>query len=178
VNAQPAWNTNGATAAVSVTFDNLGEAAELELGIWPEDQPLGQHFSVRDVLPRLLDELSSRSIRATFFVEGLNAETYPDTLRLLVDRGHEVAVHAWRHEQWASLDLDAETRLLRRATDAMKTAGLVPSGFRPPGGGLTANTLGLLASSGYRYASPASCRSSQVFASASAEAQSQSPRTR
>jgi peptidoglycan/xylan/chitin deacetylase (PgdA/CDA1 family) len=158
VTSLPAWNADGATAAVSVTFDNLGEAAELELGIWPADQPLGQHFSVRDVLPRLLDVLSSRLIRATFFVEGLNAEIYPDTLRSLVERGHEVAIHAWRHEQWGSLDLDAETRLLQRATDELEAAGLVPSGFRPPGGRLTTNTVRLLASSGYRYASPAGQR--------------------
>jgi peptidoglycan/xylan/chitin deacetylase (PgdA/CDA1 family) len=151
----PAWNAEGAGAAVSVTFDNLGEAAELELGLWPADQPLGQHFTVKEILPRLLEMLSSLSLSATFFVEGLNAEVYPDTLRSLADRGHEVAAHAWRHEEWASLDLETETRLLSRATAAMKAAGLAPSGFRPPGGGLTTSTLGLLAEEGYRYASPA-----------------------
>ena len=40
---------------------------------------------------------------ATFFVEGLNAELYPDLLREIDARGHEVAYHAWRHEQWADL---------------------------------------------------------------------------
>ncbi len=33
---------------VSVTFDNLGEAAQLELGMWPGDVPMGQHFTVVD----------------------------------------------------------------------------------------------------------------------------------
>jgi hypothetical protein len=50
-----AWGASVADAAVSVTFDNLGEAAQLELGMWPEDVPQGEHFTVRDVLPRLLD---------------------------------------------------------------------------------------------------------------------------
>jgi peptidoglycan/xylan/chitin deacetylase (PgdA/CDA1 family) len=149
------WNAEGARAAVSITFDNLGEAAEIELGLWPDDRPMGRHFSVTEVLPRLLETLSSHSVNATFFVEGLNAELYPDTLRSIADRGHEVAIHAWRHEQWASLDHDSETRLLSRATAAMKAAGLAPSGFRPPGGCLTAGTLALLAERGYRYASPA-----------------------
>lgn len=158
MNEKPAWSANGATAAVSITFDNLGEAAELELGIWPKDQPLGQHFSVHEALPRLLDTLSSQSVRATFFIEGLNAEVYPETLRDLTERGHEVALHAWRHEHWANLDRNAESRLLVRATRAMRAAGLAPVGFRPPGGGLTANTGELLAAHGYRYASPAGDR--------------------
>jgi peptidoglycan/xylan/chitin deacetylase (PgdA/CDA1 family) len=152
---KPAWNGDGAIAAVSITFDNLGEAAELELGVWPEDQPLGRHFSVQEALPRLLELLSSLSVHATFFVEGMNAEMYPDALRELVERGHEVATHAWRHEQWGDLDRASEERLLRRATEAMKAAGLAPAGFRPPGGRLTADTPALLTAHGYSYVSPA-----------------------
>ena len=146
------------TPTVSVTFDNLGEAAELELGVWPAAQALGSHASVDEALPRLLELLSSLSLSVTFFVEGLNAELYPDALRGIAARGHEVAAHAWRHEEWGSLDRDSETRLLRRATQALVGAGVAPSGFRPPGGRLTAETPALLAANGYRYASPAGRR--------------------
>ncbi len=140
---------------VSVTFDNLGEAAQLELGMWPADVAQGQHFTVVDVLPRLLDLLVSHGLRATFFVEGLNAEMYPDALRAIVDAGHEVAVHAWRHEDWAALDAESEAALLTRATDAMRAIGVEPRGFRPPGGGLTERTLELLREHGYTHVSPA-----------------------
>jgi len=140
---------------VSVTFDNLGEAAQLELGMWPADVPEGQHFTVVDVLPRLLDLLATRGMKATFFVEGLNAEMYPDALRTIAAAGHEVAVHAWRHEEWAALDAGTEAALLRRATDAMRGIGIEPRGFRPPGGGLTERTLALLGENGYSYVSPA-----------------------
>lgn len=140
---------------MSVTFDNLGEAAQLELGMWPADVPLGEHFTVVDVLPRLLDLLAARDVTATFFVEGLNADMYPDALHTIVSAGHELAVHAWRHEDWAALDADSETALLTRATDAMRHIGIAPRGFRPPGGGMTDRTLSLLADHGYRYVSPA-----------------------
>jgi len=140
---------------VSVTFDNLGEAAQLELGMWPADVPEGQHFTVVEVLPRLLDLLATRGVQATFFVEGLNAEMYPQALHTIVDGGHEVAVHAWRHEEWAALDAESEAELLGRATDAMRAIGIEPSGFRPPGGGLTERTLALLGEHGYDYVSPA-----------------------
>jgi peptidoglycan/xylan/chitin deacetylase (PgdA/CDA1 family) len=142
-------------SVVSVTFDNLGEAAQLELSMWPADVPVGQHFTVVDVLPRLLDLLTAREVQATFFLEGINAEMYPQALHTIVSAGHEVAVHAWRHEEWAALDAEREAALLARATDAMRTIGVEPSGFRPPGGGLTERTLGLLGEHGYSYASPA-----------------------
>ncbi len=156
------WGDGAADAAVSVTFDNLGEAAQLELGMWPEDVPQGSHFTVVEVLPRLLELLASRRVQATFFVEGVNAEMYPDALHALADAGHEVAVHAWRHEEWAALDGDSERRLLARATDALRSIDLEPRGFRPPGGGVTARTLALLGEHGYRHVSPAGEREGLV----------------
>jgi peptidoglycan/xylan/chitin deacetylase (PgdA/CDA1 family) len=140
---------------VSITFDNLGEAAQLELGMWPDDVPVGEHFTVVDILPRLLDLLATHHMRATFFVEGLNAEMYPQALHTIVAAGHELAVHAYRHEEWAALDAESEVALLARATDAMRSIDIHPSGFRPPGGGLTDCTLQLLGERGYTYVSPA-----------------------
>jgi peptidoglycan/xylan/chitin deacetylase (PgdA/CDA1 family) len=140
---------------VSVTFDNLGEAAQLELGMWPADVPQGQHFTVVEVLPRLLELLATRKVKATFFVEGLNAEMYPQALHSVVEGGHEVALHAWRHEEWAALDEESEVALLERATNAMRSIGIQPSGFRPPGGGMTERTPQLLGEHGYSYVSPA-----------------------
>ncbi len=130
-----AWGASIAGAAVSVTFDNLGEAAQLELGMWPEDVHQGKHFTVREVLPRLLELLATRGVRATFFVEGLNAEMYPGALRDLARAGHEVAVHAWRHEEWGALNGPTEAALLDRATEAMHSIGVEPRGFRPPAAG-------------------------------------------
>ena len=143
-------------ATVSVTFDNLGEAAELERGTWPEDRPLGEHFSVRESLPQLLALLAREDQRATFFVEGLNGELYPEALRGLRAAGHEVACHGWRHEPWHEVTDEAER--LARARDALGG----PIGFRPPGGRLNADTPEILAALGYRYCSPAGDRAGRL----------------
>jgi peptidoglycan/xylan/chitin deacetylase (PgdA/CDA1 family) len=139
-------------ATVSVTFDNLGEAAELERGTWPEDEPLGEHFSVRQCLPRLVELLERHDLRATFFVEGINGEVYEDELDALRAAGHEIACHGWRHEPWHGVADERER--LARAAEALGG----PAGFRPPGGRLNPGTPALLAELGFSYCSPAGSR--------------------
>ena len=136
--------------AFSLTFDNLGEAAELELGLWPEERPVGAHPTVMQTLPRLLDLLE---VRATFFVEAWNCATYPDAIREIVTRGHEVALHGWRHEFWSRLEPTRERELLERGVEAMGELGIAPVGFRPPGGAINPCTEELLLSLGFDYTS-------------------------
>jgi peptidoglycan/xylan/chitin deacetylase (PgdA/CDA1 family) len=139
---------------IGLTFDNLGEVSALERGQWPAGKPLGQHYSVTRALPRILSLLDEVGLRATFFVEGLNAELYPDTLRELDAAGHEVAYHGWQHEPWAGLDPAAERESLERGVRALDALGVRPVGFRPPGGELTPSTPGLLRELGFTYVSP------------------------
>jgi peptidoglycan/xylan/chitin deacetylase (PgdA/CDA1 family) len=142
-------------AAVALTFDNLGEVTALERGEWPRDAPLGRHWSVTTALPRILDALAETGVQATFFVEGLNAELYPDTLRAIAAAGHEVGLHGWRHEPWAELEPARERALLERGVERFGALGLRPVSFRPPGGGLTEATIPLLRELGFEYVSPA-----------------------
>jgi peptidoglycan/xylan/chitin deacetylase (PgdA/CDA1 family) len=141
---------------LSLTFDNLGEAADLELGRWPAERPLGSHPSVTEVLPRLLDRL--RGVAATFFVEGWSCERYPDAVKAIAAAGHEVACHGWRHEFWGAVGADDERVLLERALGVMRGLGLAPAGFRPPGGSWSQHTPARLAALGLTYGSPAGSR--------------------
>jgi peptidoglycan/xylan/chitin deacetylase (PgdA/CDA1 family) len=152
------WGPDSARAAVSVTFDNLGEADERQRGVWPADEPLGNHPSVREALPRILSLLDELGVRATFFAEGVNAEIYPDALASIAERGHEIAYHGWCHELWGALGADEERALFERGVEAMRDQSLELRGFRPPGGALTEASPQLLRELGFEYASPAGQR--------------------
>jgi peptidoglycan/xylan/chitin deacetylase (PgdA/CDA1 family) len=148
------WGPDGRRAAVSVTFDNLGEAREVGAGLWPEGIAYGSHPSVRQALPRVLSMLDELGVRATFFVEGWNLDVYPEAVRQIAGAGHDLGLHGWVHESWGSLTAAEETAVLDRSIGAARRHGLAFGGFRPPGGVLNAATLELLRERGLEYCSP------------------------
>lgn len=151
------------TATLTLTFDNLGEAAYLERGEWPSDAPLGRHPSVTVALPALLSALAEEGLTATFFVEASNVALYPAALQAIRDGGHELGHHAWRHEAWGGLRPEREAAILRRGLDAFATAGLTVTGFRPPGGELTPASPALLVAAGLRWCSPVGTQAPYVL---------------
>ncbi|KAK3111607.1 hypothetical protein LTR53_012969 [Teratosphaeriaceae sp. CCFEE 6253] len=157
-----AW-PSGAHAAFAFTLDNLGEAADIDRGLWPESKPLGSHYSVTDVLPQILELLKKYDIPATYFIESSNLDIYPSAIANLALSGLEVAWHAWRHEAWSKLDEKAERANFERSFGDMSAfvdgrgKGLVKQyrGFRPPGGIIHGNrTLKLCREYGLTYISP------------------------
>lgn len=76
-------------------------------------------------------------------------------MRELASRGHEVGFHAWEHERWGELEPGREAELIERGIAAYEELGVQVEGFRPPGGGLTAPSLQLLADAGITWCSPA-----------------------
>jgi peptidoglycan/xylan/chitin deacetylase (PgdA/CDA1 family) len=152
--SRPSW-PDGRAAAVSLTFDNLGEAAEIELGLRSPEEPRGGHWSVVSALPVVLEELAGTGLPATFFVEGVNTEIYPEALAGIAAAGHEVGFHAWCHEDWAGLSPAQEADNLDRGLAALRSLGLSVHGFRPPGGLIGPETAGLLSARGVRHCSPA-----------------------
>jgi peptidoglycan-N-acetylglucosamine deacetylase len=145
----PGWGPAGKKGAVSFTFDNLGEASDIEFGKWPKDQPVGSHMSVTEVVPELLKRL--HGFQATFFVEAWNATVYPAALWAMADAGHQVGLHGLRHEIWATLDVPRQLEVLEQSLDAMASAGLRPTGFRPPGGYGSDNLAELMSRYGFSH---------------------------
>jgi peptidoglycan/xylan/chitin deacetylase (PgdA/CDA1 family) len=96
-------------------------------------------------VPRILDLLATHGAAATFFVPGLTAETYPAVVKSIIDAGHEIGHHGWRHENPARLDPDGERAALARGLEVLReTVGVTPRGWRSPGWYTTAHSLPLL----------------------------------
>jgi peptidoglycan/xylan/chitin deacetylase (PgdA/CDA1 family) len=134
------------------TFDNMGEAADVGTGTRVDPLPAGTDPSLATGFPRLYDLLARHDVRATFFVEGWNGEHHPDAVAEIVRRGHELGMHGWIHEPWATLDEHTEREAAARATDALERAsGVRPRGFRAPGGERAAATERVLRDLGYAY---------------------------
>jgi peptidoglycan/xylan/chitin deacetylase (PgdA/CDA1 family) len=88
-------------------------------------------------------------------VEAINCELYPAAVAGIAARGHELALHGWRHEAWAGLPAAREDALLARGRAAYAALGVDVRGFRPPGGDPTARTADLLAERSFDWISPA-----------------------
>jgi peptidoglycan/xylan/chitin deacetylase (PgdA/CDA1 family) len=145
---------NGAKAAISITVDNLGEAQELSSGTWPSGRPIGQHFSVTEALPRMLQIFDECDTKVTFFFETWSVGIYPDVAKEVVRRGHEIGWHGFQHEMWTKLSLEEEEENFSKSFADAKRFGIKYDGFRPPGGLINDGTYRLLREHGIRYISP------------------------
>ena len=52
----------------------------------------------------LLDGLKARGVKATFFMQGCNAERYPDIVRRVWAEGHQLCSHTYDHKSLTSLN--------------------------------------------------------------------------
>lgn len=87
--------------------------------------------------PQLLDILSERNIRATFYVVGRNAKLYPHIMQRIVAEGHEVGNHTWNHPNLTKLSDAAVHKELQSTEEAIiASCGVRPRTMRPPYGAL------------------------------------------
>ncbi|MCU1536801.1 MAG: pgdA 3 [Humibacillus sp.] len=153
--AQPIPWPTGKRAAASFSFDVDAESAVLWGSPGTADRMSvlsHQAYGPLVGVPRLLELLARHDLRSTFFVPGFTAHRYPDTVRRIVDAGHEIAHHGYLHEPPAGLDAAAEIEALDRGLAALEdVAGVRPTGYRAPMWELSWRTPALLAERGFLY---------------------------
>lgn len=145
-----AW-PNGARAVVVITIDFDGPSHDVGQGFAPFGARSTGRYSARRGVPRHLDILDRLGVKASFFVPGYDAECYPDIMREIVARGHEIGAHGYLHER-TLFPPDEEERRLRLTHDILgNLLGKPPVGWRSPSGQKTYTTLRVLRSLGYLY---------------------------
>ncbi len=100
--------------AVALTFDD---------GPSPDSTP---------ALLRLLDEYQ---LKATFFVIGEKAAAHPELIREILEKGHTLGNHSYRHDSLLMLRGHEQLKKDIQATqDVLEKSGVTPLVFRPPVG--------------------------------------------
>lgn len=66
-------------------------------------------FAANVATPRILDLLEREGVTSTWYIPGLDADTYPDVCKRIRDAGHEIGHHGYAHEGPTSLDEAAES---------------------------------------------------------------------
>ncbi|HEV8516716.1 MAG TPA: polysaccharide deacetylase [Candidatus Limnocylindrales bacterium] len=145
---------SGAAAArltVALTFDHDAIAAEVMRGDGPVARSRGE-FGPRVGAPRVLELLARHQILATWFVPGHTLVSFPESVRAILEAGHELACHGWAHEDLATVGPGTQRELLERSRDAIgEVGGRPPAGFRAPYWSLSEETLDLVEELGFAY---------------------------
>ena len=73
--------------------------------------------------PQILDILKAKGVKASFFVIGANAESYPDLVQRIVAEGHDLGNHTFTHpnlgefpDVLVELEINANQRLIEALT--------------------------------------------------------------
>ncbi len=104
---------------------------------------------------RVLDLFDEYNAKATFFFVGWVAEQFPQLVREVQSRGHELACHSYWHRTVYSLSPDefrADTRQAKRVIE--EAAGAAVLGYRAPSWSITKSclwALDILAEEGFTY---------------------------
>ena len=92
--------------------------------------------------PRLLEVLSRRGVRATFFLVGSRAQAEPSLVRQIAAAGHLIGNHSWSHLNLAlASSATIEDQLTRTSQTLEEITGAPVLFFRPPFGARRPATL-------------------------------------
>lgn len=104
-----------------------------------------------DDIPNILNILEKNDVKASFFIVGTWAEKYPDMVKLIADKGHDVANHGYSHLHMSNLPMDKISQEIKRCTDVLeKISGQKVTLFRPPYGEYDSNTVKCATQLGYQ----------------------------
>jgi peptidoglycan/xylan/chitin deacetylase (PgdA/CDA1 family) len=137
-----------------LTFEhNSGEAAPTRPGDRPNANYFGQmEYGGRRGVWNVLEMLDTLGIKTTFFVSGMTAEKFPDTVRAAKDAGHEIAAMGYSFEKVRTISREREQAVVRRSVKAIKdVCGAEIKGWRVPDYRISPQTFDVLSAEGFTW---------------------------
>ena len=136
VDAETMWTTHGDGSTAHMT--NLSRGA----------------YGPKQGVPRILDMLDSHQVKATFFIPGVVAEHYPEVVKEIARRGHDIGFHGYLHEESTKTTYEQEDATMHRSEKIIyDLTGQKIAGHRAPGGVIHDYSLRLFLEHGYIYSS-------------------------
>jgi polysaccharide deacetylase family protein (PEP-CTERM system associated) len=142
------------TNYLTIDVEDYFQVAAFEQQINPDDWPLYES-RVAGNTQNILDTLDKQHIKATFFIVGWIAEKYPELVREISTRGHEIGCHSYKHQRIQTLSKDAfkeDTRVSKQILEEI--SGQEVTGYRAPTYSITRETLwalDILVELGFKY---------------------------
>jgi peptidoglycan/xylan/chitin deacetylase (PgdA/CDA1 family) len=83
--------------------------------------------------PRLLDLFDKLGIKTTWFIPGHSAETFPEQMKDVAKRGHEIGIHGYSHENPIAMTPEQEEAVLDKCIGLItELSGKRPTGYVAP----------------------------------------------
>jgi peptidoglycan/xylan/chitin deacetylase (PgdA/CDA1 family) len=102
--------------------------------------------------PRLLDLFDKYNLKTTWFVPGHSIETFPKEMKDVHNRGHEIGIHGYSHENPIAMTHEQEeTVLLKSISLVEELTGNKPTGYVAPWWEFSNVTNELLHKHGIKY---------------------------
>ncbi len=116
---------------------------------------------------KYLDWLDTIHSKCTFFVVGRTAEAFPDLIREIIKKGHEVACHTYHHIHLTKLSEDEFKQDLEKCLSAFQKCGVSNTiGFRAPTFSLVKSSAWVypvLKQFGFKYSSSVNPSANPIF---------------
>ena len=102
--------------------------------------------------PRLLDLFDKAGLKTTWFIPGHSAETFPEQMRDVARRGHEIGIHGYSHENPIAMTPEQEEAVLDKGIELVtEISGKRPTGYVAPWWEFSNVTNELLLKKGIKY---------------------------
>jgi len=142
--------------AVAITFDYDAESPYLWRNRDKDWAGIGEYeqrkFGPRQAIDRILDLLEKWEIKATFFIPGYVAEQYPETVKLIHSKQHEIGLHGYLHERVDEInEAEIEEAIIKSKRIFQELTGAQIRGYRSPSWEITNDTLKVLKRSDILY---------------------------
>ncbi|XGC79503.1 XrtA system polysaccharide deacetylase [Bdellovibrio bacteriovorus] len=110
-------------------------------GLVSDDQWHAQESRIHVGVNFILEELSKKNIKATFFILGWLADNHPEIVKSISDQGHEIACHGYQHTPIDLLTPQSfKQDLSKSITSLERVTGKKIKGFRAPSFSVTEKT--------------------------------------